>query len=203
MKKIYSAAFVLVLGLMLVPSLAFASWWNPLTWFNKPVTQPTIITPLSPVIPVPIVPIAKKKSKMSPHVINKAPVIVKQSPVVVPTTPDTSTPAVMGLPVNVSTPAAPEDVNNPQSTPEEEYLAKLQETETQIKQEFINEGASFTNPAKDDIFIYAFALKKLKEEGTIFPPSLLPQFPVGFCGNYTFTYKVNCDYRQQGSIIRY
>lgn len=59
--------FLVLLGLIVVPQLVFASWWNPFTWFSTPivpiVTAPVIVTPpvpLGTVVP-PALPVSVKK----------------------------------------------------------------------------------------------------------------------------------------------
>ena len=38
--KITTIASALVVGLLILPSVTFASWWNPFTWFQKPISVP-------------------------------------------------------------------------------------------------------------------------------------------------------------------
>lgn len=52
MKKYLLVLFLIV---FVVPSVTFASWWNPFTWFQKKVVQPTItqvVTPPNPFLKI-------------------------------------------------------------------------------------------------------------------------------------------------------
>lgn len=97
MKKQY---IVLFLGALLAPSFAFASWWNPFSWFKNPVVTPTVLTPLPVIeskppkitnpVPIPKPPVKKTKPKVvipiqQPTVIQSVPSPV---PVIVSTQPE-------------------------------------------------------------------------------------------------------------------
>lgn len=65
MKKYFPAIAVVML---VVPSVAFASWWNPFTWFAKKTPEPTqqMITVPSVAIPAPVPKIDKPKPAKTP-----------------------------------------------------------------------------------------------------------------------------------------
>lgn len=57
----------MVFALVIVPSVAFASWWNPFTWFSKPKVEPVAVAPVSQpttsTLPMASLPVVKKTTQ--------------------------------------------------------------------------------------------------------------------------------------------
>lgn len=76
----YHISTLAILVVLLAPSLTYAAWWNPSTWFKKPTTPPgvkivqvgTTMPPTKPVVATPTTPAVKKETpvvKVKPTII--------------------------------------------------------------------------------------------------------------------------------------
>lgn len=69
MKSRWNISLAVIVIVLAVPSLTYAAWWNPLTWFKKPTTPPvakvvqvaTTTPTTKPVVAIPLAPVMKKE----------------------------------------------------------------------------------------------------------------------------------------------
>lgn len=94
MKKTQNFVFVLLVGLVLVPSLAYASWWNPFTWFAPKKAPIVVSAPQISPAPAPAPVVIKKPS--DPKKVVSATVV--STPVVVTPPPEPPAPAPIQTP---------------------------------------------------------------------------------------------------------
>lgn len=144
MKNIKLVFGALTLGIVLLPSVAFASWWNPFTWFPHKTAVPVTVT--VPVV-VPQAPVQAKKPVLKPVVVNPQP---KPAPVVV--APPAPAPAPTAPVVTVNTPA--QDLAELQDflTVAISDLKNLQKETHALNEKVLNDRNEFSNAISEDIY---------------------------------------------------
>lgn len=87
---------IILITLISTPQVAFASWWNPFTWFKKEIKVEQVQIPIKPIeIPTPL----KKENETTKETVKSAPKITEIKKVVTETTPIAIAPVVVLPPV--------------------------------------------------------------------------------------------------------